>query len=131
MTFQTKLYVAAGIAIVLIVLTMSASMWMTNHRIAQAERAAKDAKQMATEKEKVAADKEMEAAAYKEKTEYLEKQIAEIEATARKQDEEIERTKSNTGAARSRVERSRSIRSVDTTAGELCAKLAEVGHACQ
>ena len=131
MNLQTKIYLGAGVAIVLIVLTMSMSMWMTNHRITQAERAASAAKQAAAEKEKVAAEKETEAAAYKEKTEYLEKQIAEIEATARKQDEEIERTKNNTAAARSRVDRARSVRSVDTNADELCGKLAEVGHGCE
>ena len=131
MNLQTKIYLGAGVAIVLIVLTMSLSMWMTNHRITQAERAASAAKQAAAEKEKLAAEKETEAATYKEKTEYLEKQIAEIEATARKQDEEIERTKNNTAAARSRVDRARSVRSVDTNADELCGKLAEVGHGCE
>jgi len=131
MTLQTKIYIAGGVAIVLIVMTMSMSMWMTNHRITQAERAASAAKQAAAEKEKLAAEKETEAAGYKEKSEYLEKQVAEIEATARKQDEEIERTKSNSAAARSRVDRARSVRSVDTTADELCGKLAEVGHGCE
>ena len=130
MNLQTKIYLGAGVAIVLIVLTMSVSMWMTNHRITQAERAASAAKQAAAEKEKLAAEKETEAAAYKEKTEYLEKQVAEIEATARKQDEEIERTKSNSAAARSRVDRARGVRSVDTTADELCRKLAELEHPC-
>ena len=131
MNLQTKIYLGAGVAIVLIVLTMSVSMWMTNHRITQAERAASAAKQAAAEKEKLAAEKETEAAGYKEKSEYLEKQVAEIEATARKQDEEIERTKNNTAAARSRVDRARSVRSVDTNADELCGKLAEVGHGCE
>jgi len=131
MNLQTKIYLGAGVAIVLIVLTMSVSMWMTNHRITQAERAASAAKQAAAEKEKVAAEKETEAAAYKEKSEYLEKQVAEIQAMARKQDEEIERTKTNTAAARSRVDRARGVRSVDTTADELCGKLAEVGHGCE
>ena len=131
MNLQTKIYIAGGVAIVLIVLTMSMSMWMTNHRITQAERAASVAKQTAAEKEKLAAEKETEAAGYKEKSEYLEKQVAEIEATARKQDEEIERTKNNTAAARSRVDRARSVRSVDTNADELCGKLAEVGHGCE
>ena len=131
MNLQTKIYLGAGVAIVLIVLTMSVSMWMTNHRITQAERAASAAKQAAAEKEKVAAEKETEAAAYKEKSEYLEKQVAEIQAMARKQDEEIERTKTNTADARSRVDRARGVRSVDTTADELCGKLAEVGHGCE
>ena len=131
MNLQTKIYIAGGAAIVLIVMTMSMSMWMTNHRITQAERAASAAKQAAAEKEKLAAEKETEAAGYKEKSEYLEKQVAEIEATARKQDEEIERTKNNTAAARSRVDRARSVRSVDTNADELCGKLAEVGHGCE
>jgi len=131
MNLQTKIYLGAGVAIVLIVLTMSVSMWMTNHRITQAERAASAAKQGAGEKEKGAAEKETEAAAYKEKSEYLEKQVAEIQAMARKQDEEIERTKTNTAAARSRVDRARGVRSVDTTADELCGKLAEVGHGCE
>jgi len=131
MTLQTKIYIAAGVAAVLIVAAASMSMWMTNRRIAQAERQVETAKQAATEKEKLATEKENEAAAYKEKSAYLENQIAEIEATARKQDEEIERSKSNTAAARQRVERTRSVRSVAATSDELCAKRAEVGHACE
>ena len=131
MTLQTKIYIGAGIAGLAILLAAGVSMWMTSHRITQAERAISAAKQMAAEKEKLAAEKETEAAAYKEKTEYLEKQLAEVQATARKQDEEVEKSKSNTAAARGRVERSGSVRSVTTSADELCGKLAEVGHACQ
>jgi len=131
MTLQIKIYIAAGIAGVLILLTAAVSMWMTNHRITQAERAVETAKQAAAEKEKLAAQKETEAAAYKEKNEYLEKQIADMEAISRKQDEEVERSKSNTAAARRTVERARNTRSVASTGDELCQKLAEVGHGCE
>ena len=131
MNLQTKIYIAAGVAAVLIVASAGVSMWMTNHRIAQADRVASAAKQVATEKEKLAAEKETEAAAYREKNEYLEKQIAQLEAIARKQDEEVEKTKSNTAAARQRVDRARGVRPVATTADELCGKLAELDHPCE
>src|SRR5215470_9323980 len=100
MNLQTKIYIAAGVAAGLMLLAVAASTWMTNHRINQAERAVSAAKQVAEEKEKMAAQKEIEAAAYKEKNEYLEKQIAELQAISRKQDEEVEKSKTNTGAAR-------------------------------
>ena len=131
MTLQTKIYIAAGIAAGLMLLAVAASTWMTNHRIAQAEHAVETAKQTAAEKEKLAAQKENEAARYKEKNEYLEKQIAELQATARKQDEEVESSKTNTAAARRNVDRARGIRSGVSTKDELCRKLAEVGHGCE
>ena len=130
MNLQTKVYLAAGVAAFVIVIVGVGAIW-SNHKIAQAERAVETAKTAADEKEKLAAAKETEAAAFREKNEYLETKIAEIQAIARKQDDEIEKFKSNTAGARSDVDRARGVRSIAATADELCTKLAEVGHPCQ
>ncbi|MGH9819240.1 MAG: hypothetical protein ACRD43_03645, partial [Pyrinomonadaceae bacterium] len=94
-------------------------------------RAVETARAAADEKERLAWQKETEAAAYKKKNEYLEQKLADIQAIARKQDEQIESFRKDTTAARTNAGRARGIRSIDTTADELCAKLAETGHGCQ
>jgi hypothetical protein len=78
----------------------------------------------------LAATRETETAAYKQKIEYLETQLAEIRDLANHQDEELKSITSNTRRARSDVERARRTRAAAATAAELCAKLAEVGHPC-
>lgn len=125
-----KIYLAAGAAVLVTAFLGGGAIW-SNHRIARAERAVTDAKAAADEKERLAAEKETEAAAFKEKTEYMEKKIADIGEIARKQDEELEKLKTDTVDARGRVERARSIRSIGATTDELCQKLADVGHPCQ
>ena len=130
MNLQTKVYLAAGVAALVIAIVGGGAMW-SNHKIAQAEREVEAVRAVADEKEKQAAEIEIEAAAYKAKNEYLEAKIADIGAIARRQDDELEKLKTNTGDAGSRVERARSIRSIDTTADELCARLADIGHGCQ
>ena len=74
--------------------------------------------------------KEMEAAGYKQKIEYLEGKLAEIQTIARKQDEELEKLNTNTHSARTDVDRARRTSSITADADELCQKLAELGHAC-
>ncbi|MBC7901491.1 MAG: hypothetical protein H7070_15715 [Saprospiraceae bacterium] len=128
MTLKIKLYIAAGLAVLVLVI---GSYVLSNYKISKLQKAADAAKQNADKAAAVADAKELEAGQYKQKTIYLEQKIAEIQAIARKQDEELEKFNINTAAARSDVERARRIRSITSTAGELCAKLAELGHPCE
>jgi hypothetical protein len=130
MNMQTKIYIAAGVIAFAIAVLGVSGIW-SDHKIASVTRAVEEARKTADEKTKLAAEKETESAAYKEKNEYLETRIAEIQVIARKQDEELEKFKTDTAGARSDVERARRVRSIASTSTELCAKLAEVGHACR
>lgn len=130
MTLGVKIYIFVGAAILIASLIFGAQLW---HRrtISALENAAEAAKQAAFVSHRSAAAKEIEAAEYKQKIEYLERQLVEIQTIARRQDEELEKLNVNSGRARSDLERARSTRSIAATAGELCAKLAELGHACR
>jgi len=129
MKLQTKIYITAGVAALVIAVVGGGAIW-SNYKIGNATRAVDEARKTADEKEKLAEKKETESAAYKEKNEYLEARIAEVQAIARKQDEELQKLTTNTAGALLRVERARSVRAIAATADELCAKLAEVGHPC-
>jgi len=124
MTTQTKIYIGVGLA----ALTIAA--FIFSSRFTNLERELWDAKQAVQTADKLAAAREIEAAAYKQKLEYLENNLTEIQTIARKQDEELEKLNINGRDARSNLERTRRLRSIDTTAAELCAKLAEVGRGC-
>ena len=128
MNLNLKTYLIAGGAFLLLMMAIG-TMW-SNHKIARLEREAGDAKAIAVEKQSIADDREKQAAEYKAKTEYLEQQIAEINAIATKQNEELEKLSKTTDSARRDVERTRNIRSVAATADQLCAKLADLGHPC-
>ncbi|MEJ7847485.1 MAG: hypothetical protein WKF92_05285 [Pyrinomonadaceae bacterium] len=128
MTLKIKLCLAAGI---LVLASIFGSYLWSNYTTGKLQAAVEDAKLSAGKAAVFANAKETEAAEYKQKTIYLEQQIAVIQAIARKQDEELEKLNSNTVAARSDVEHARRIRSITSTAGELCAKLAKLGHACE
>jgi len=124
---KTKL-IATGVAALLLTLFIG-SLW-SNHKIASLEREVERAKAVAADKEKAGELMEQRAAGYKAKTEYLEQQIAELNAIAQKQDEELGNLSKNVDSARGNVERARRIRSVASTARDLCAKLADLGHPC-
>ena len=125
---RTKL-IATGVAALLLTLLIG-SLW-SNHKLASLESEIEKARAAAAEKEKAGELLEQKAAEYKAKTEYLEQQIAEINAIAQKQDEELGNLSKNVDSARGNVERARRVRSVASTARDLCAKLADLGHACQ
>lgn len=127
MTLKIKFYLAAA---VFILTSIFCSYLWSNYMTGKLQVAVEHAKLSADNAAAAATAKEIEAGQYKQKTLYLEQQIAEILAIARKQDEELEKLNSNTAAARYNVERARRIRSITSTAGELCAKLAELGHPC-
>jgi chromosome segregation ATPase len=117
------------LAVLVLTVATITSLW-SNHKIASLERDVETAKAAAAEKQTAAAQLETRAAEYKAKTEYLEQQIAEINAIATKQNEELEKLSKTTDSARRDVERTRNIRSVAATADQLCAKLADLGHPC-
>jgi septal ring factor EnvC (AmiA/AmiB activator) len=125
-----ELFIAAaalGVAVVVIVVVVSA---VSDARTARLEREVEAAKQRAEAAENAAATLETAAVEYKQKIEYLEKSLVEIQAIARKQDEELENINADVDSARGNFERAKRVRSVAATAEELCGKLAQVGHGC-
>ena len=128
MTSTTKIYI--GIAAATIIAISATALWQS-HKLTVLENAVESAKQTADEKRKAAAAKELEAAEYQKKTEYLERQLSEIQTTARKQDEKLEKLNINSRTASGRVERAKRVRTIPADTVELCEKLAELGHACE
>ena len=126
---RIKIYIGLGIAAIFAVGILGGATW-SNHKIAKLEKAVGTAKQSADDAGQRAAQREIEAAQYKQKIEYLERQLADIQTIARKQDEELEKLNATSRSARSDVDRSRRTRTIVATAAELCQKLAELGHAC-
>src|SRR5260221_1610938 len=124
-----KYSIGAAIAAVIAIGILAGWMW-SGYRIRKLEHAVETAKTEADAKAQSAERSGKQTAEYPAKTKYLEQKLAEIQAIARKQDEELEKINTNTNAARGNAERARSVRSIATTADELCAKLAEVGHPC-
>ncbi len=128
MNTQTKLIIAG--AAVLIAGIAIASM-ISNHKLSKLERRVEAAKQRAEELEGQSQIAEAKAGEYVKKIEYLEGELAAIASVARRQDEELKTISGDVGAARRDVERARSIRAIDTTTDQLCARLANLGHACE
>ncbi len=129
MRLDTKTYITIAAAVVALAITM-AWLW-SNHRLARLEGESRDAIQRADALEQHAAQRETEAAEYRQKIEYLEQQLARIQQIAQKQNEELEKLNSISNNARRDVERARRTRSVAVTNTELCQKLAELGHPCR
>ena len=129
MKLQPQIYTPAAVITFLILAGVTSWLW-SNHKVAELERDVENAKAAAFTKENIADEKERQAAEYKAKTEYLEKQIADIRAIAKQQDEELQKLSADTNNARANVRRTRGISSAATTAKDLCAKLAELGHPC-
>ena len=127
MNLRTQIYIAA-IAIAVIACVTS---WLwSNHKIAALEREVGDAKAAATEKQQLADEKEKQAGEYKAKIDYLEQQADALRAAEQKQNEELKKLSANTDNARRVVSRTRITSSKPATADQLCAKLADLGHAC-
>ena len=129
MKLDIKTYLIAG-AIAAVVISLLVSGIWSGHKINSLEREIETAKSLAAEKQTAADQLEQQADQYKAKTEYLEQQLADLQAIARKQDEELESISKTTNSARADVDRARRVRSVATTADQLCAKLAELNHPC-
>ena len=130
MKLQTKIYIGLVVAAIFALGIFGEVAW-SNHKITTLEKSVDTAKQKADEISNAAAAKEIEAAEYKAKIEYLERQLTEIQTIARKQDDELEKLNINSGGARDNVDRARHTRSIATTADELCKKLEELGHGCE
>lgn len=127
---ETKFYLISAGVVILLICLVGGPMW-SNRQIATLEGKIADAEADTDASEKKATAREIEAAEYKQKILYLDTKLNEIEAIARKQDEQLEKLTLNSRDARSDVERARRTRAVTATAAELCSKLAELGHACQ
>jgi len=130
MTFQTKTYIAIGIAVIFAIGIIGGATW-SNRKIATLESEVEQRRSEADSIQRSALEREIEAAVYKQKIDYLDAQLAEIKNIARKQDEELEKLNTNSRTARRDVDRARRTRAIEATTGELCAKLAELGYACR
>ena len=127
---ELRVKVIAGICLAIFVAVVLA--WVVSEaKLRRVEKVVESAKQQARVSDEAAAVAESEAGEYRKKIEYLEGELAAIGRIARRQDEELEKIGSDVNAARRDVERARSIRAIDATANELCAKLADLGHGCQ
>ncbi len=126
MNTKTKIYLSLAVAAIF----LGGAVW-SNHKIATLENIVEAAKREADNIQQMANKKDLEAAEYKQKIEYLTRQLGEIQLIARKQDEELEKFNRNSSGARGDAMGARRIRSIAATAAELCAKLAEVGHGCE
>jgi peptidoglycan hydrolase CwlO-like protein len=130
MKLTTKIYIGLAIVAVLATGIIVGTTW-SNHTIATLEHAVNQSKKDADTSEKSAIAKEIEAAEYKQKIDYLERQLTEIQSIARKQDEELKNLNNNSRNARGDLDRARRTRSIEATATELCVRLAELGHGCE
>ena len=128
MTTQTKLITAAA---AIIIVGLALTTLVSNYKLKALELRVDQAKKTADAMEMQSRAAEAKAAEYAKKIEYLEGELAAIASVARRQDEELKTISGNVGAARRDVERARGIRAIDTTTDELCARLANLGHACE
>ena len=127
---ELKVRMLAAVGLVIVVSAMLT--WMYSEaKVRRIERVVESARQQARLSEEKATIAENAAGEYKKKIEYLETELAAIGQIARRQDEELGKINGDVNAARRDVERARSVRAIDATADELCAKLAELGHGCQ
>ena len=122
-------YLAAGA--VLIILGAAVAAYLGERRIDDLQQAADAERKRA---DLLAADADQAQAAaerYKEKIEYLEERLGRISAAAAKQDEEIKNISIAVDGRRDAATRARGLRSIQSTAAELCRELAELGHPCE
>lgn len=106
MNNQTKIYIGVGLAALTIAAFISSSIW-TTRKFSRLENELHEAKQAARSADKLAAQRENEAAEYKQKIAYLEIKLTENQTTARKQDETLETLTNNTRNARRRRDAAR------------------------
>lgn len=127
---ETRKIIYIGMAIA--VLGMLIATGWSDRKIAKLERAVTDAKVAADTIQQAATVKEIEAAEYKQKVEFLEAELVKLQQISRKQDEKLSTQNSNTRRARADVERIRNERPDDVTREELCRKLNDLGvHGCR
>ena len=127
---RTRIYIGLAIATILAIGIIGGVAW-SNRKMALLENEVVKAKAEADVIKRSAVEKEIKAAEFKQKIDYLEAQLAEIRNIARKQDEELKKTNDNSRTARGDLDRARRTSAIEATTDELCAKLAELGHACR
>ena len=127
-TIRQKFYIAA-VAGVIVLAAVTHSIW-SQIEIRRLERQAAAFTEKAKASERKAAAAQESAVRQSARAAYLEQQIQEIRVIAVKQDEEIKKLNSDTNTARGRIDRARSVRSVESTTAELCEKLKSLGHEC-
>ena len=130
MTARTKLYLAAAIAAVVLAAAISTSI-RSAYTARKLERELTAAKAAAANKESGAREMEQRAAEYKQKIEYLEDSLSALRLIADKQDEEIKLIEKHNGNARRDLDAARRVQRIESTAAELCRKLAALGHPCE
>src|SRR5213075_512813 len=99
MNTKYKLYIAAAIGVVVVLLAFTAVSTVRLHRL---ETAVENAKRVAGDKENDAKLADQRSAEYKAKIDYLENKISEIQTISRRKDDEIQRLTANTHGARVR-----------------------------
>ena len=129
MTLKHKTYAALIAAALISAGILANSIW-SNYQIAKLERAVEAAKNNAETVTEEARELEKNSVEYLQKIKYLEDSLSKIETIARRQDQEIEKLSKNTNAARNGVRHARSVRAIESSGADLCARLAEIGHAC-
>ena len=127
MKAQTKLIIA-GAAVLIVGLTLTTL--ISHQQLQTLERRVEAARRDADAMEKQSQIAERRAGEYVKKIEYLEGELTAIASVARRQDEELKAISGDVANARRGVERGRSIRTIDTTTDELCARLGALGHPC-
>lgn len=130
MTLQYKIY-GAVIAAALLGAGLFAGSAMSRYKIGKLEKAIEAASQKADDVQHTAINLESKAAEYKQKNDYLEKNLPEIQTIARKKDEELEKLFNETSIFRDDVRRARAVRTIRSSGAELCSRLAELGHPCE
>jgi len=130
MTLQYKIYAALIAAAVLAIGIAGGTSW-SKYKLGKLEHAIEAAKTEADSIKDSAVKLEQKTAEYVKKIHYLEKHFTEIQTIARKQDEELGKIFMETNNSRGGARHARSVRTVRSTAAELCSKLAELGHGCE
>ncbi|MCA1589928.1 MAG: hypothetical protein LC734_05950 [Acidobacteria bacterium] len=130
MKTQYKTYFGVAVALIAaIAIAMSAI--NSNRQLRRLEKNANAARAAAIEKQAAADEASRKAEIYRGKIEYLNANLTELREITRRQDEEFEKFNNRTRDARGNVERTRSVRAIETTHAELCRKLADLGHPCE
>ena len=128
-TTRQKLYIVSGLGAILLIGAATGSI-VSTYRIGRLETLSHSAVTRAEAAERHAAELERTAASYREKIEYLEKSLGELNAAARRQDEKLQELNADTGAHRERVAAARRGRSDAPSVAELCKRLNVLGHPC-
>ncbi|HMJ07623.1 MAG TPA: hypothetical protein VK468_01375 [Pyrinomonadaceae bacterium] len=129
-TTRQKLYAAAAV-ILLAIGFMTVSSIRSYLTFSRLERQAAESERLAAASESAAKDALHTAERESARADILTEQLREIETLARKQDEELQKLDADTNSVRGNAERARRIRTVQSTAHELCEKLAALGHGCE